>query len=95
MNTNSSQQNTVYIVDANFFINFHKWLPRYRFPAFWNELEKALRDGKWILLDVIVNEIRGERELKKWCDKQEKDGYLTSITAVSYTHLTLPTKRIV
>jgi len=80
MSTTTTQQNTVYIVDANFFINFHKWIPQSSFPAFWAQLEQALKDGKWVLLDVVVNEVRGEPALKRWCILQKQNGLVTEIT---------------
>jgi hypothetical protein len=71
---------TVYIVDANFLINFHKWMPRSVFPAFWQELERTLQEGKWILLDVVVAEVNREGPMKQWCNKQKQAGLVMKVT---------------
>ena len=80
MSGNGDQQNTVYVVDSNFLICFDKWVPQSHFPKFWNELERTLQEGKWILLDIVVAEVSGEKSLKKWCEKQKNAGLVTKIT---------------
>lgn len=80
MTDSESNNDTVYIVDANFLINFHKWMPRSTFPAFWQELERTLGEGKWILLDVVVAEVTREGPMKQWCTKQKQAGLITKVT---------------
>jgi predicted aldo/keto reductase-like oxidoreductase len=38
-----------------------------------------LTQGDWILLDVVVNEVRGG-DVKTWCQKQKKAGLVKNIT---------------
>lgn len=80
MTDTSSNNDIVYIVDANFLINFHKWMPRSQFPAFWQELERTLQEGKWILLDVVVSEVDREGPMKQWCTKQKQAGFVMKVT---------------
>ena len=72
--TNPSSQK-IYILDTNILIDLSLWLPIDLNKAFWSKFEEGLQSGKWILLDVIVDEIRGENDgLKKWCVDQKKKG---------------------
>jgi predicted nucleic acid-binding protein len=80
MTDRESHNDTVYIVDANFLINFHKWMPRSLFPAFWQELEQTLQEGRWVLLDVVVSEVTREGPMKRWCKKQEQAGLVAKVT---------------
>jgi len=80
MMNSKSNNDTVYIVDANFLINFHKWMPRSTFPVFWQELERTLQEGKWILLDVVVSEVTREGPMILWCKKQEQAGLVVKVT---------------
>ena len=75
-----SQNDTVYILDTNFLIDFHKWMPRSTFPVFWQELERTLQEGKWVLLDVVVAEVNREGPLKQWCAKQTQRGLALKVT---------------
>ncbi|MFA5095699.1 MAG: DUF4411 family protein [Candidatus Paceibacterota bacterium] len=69
-----------YIIDTNVLFGFSKWIPINLNKFFWDRLENSLREGKWILLDVVVDEIKYDLELKKWCKKQKRNGILKSIT---------------
>lgn len=80
MSQDQSQQKTVYVIDSNFLINFDKWIPQSVCSKFWSELERTLKEGKWILLDVVVKEVSRESTLKKWCEKQKQNGLVTKIT---------------
>lgn len=80
MTSNESHNDTVYIVDADFLINFHKWMPRSLFPTFWQELERTLQEGHWILLDVVVKEVTREGPMRHWCRKQEQAGLVAKVT---------------
>lgn len=80
MTDSQSNNNTVYIVDANFLINFHKWIPRSTFPVFWQELERTLKEGKWILLDVVVAEVTREGPMRQWCNKLKQAGLVAKVT---------------
>ncbi len=70
----------VYILDTNALIQFSVWLPIDLNKNFWTKLEESLKNGEWILLDVMVGEIRyGNDGLQKWCDAQKKKGLMQSI----------------
>lgn len=75
------QNNKTYILDTNALIDFSMWLPMDLNKVFWRAMEEALQNGTWVLLDVVVNEIRYENDgLQKWCDAQKKKGLMRSIT---------------
>jgi hypothetical protein len=69
-----------YIVDTNILIGFSTWIPVEINNVFWSFLEESLRDGKWVLLDVVVKEIIFNSSLKDWCKNQNKNGLVKSIT---------------
>lgn len=71
----------IFICDTNVLIRFSVWVPITLNGFFWSALEKALEDGKWTLLDVVVNEIKYEGDLKKWCKQQEKKGLVKKISS--------------
>lgn len=73
----------VYILDTNALIQFSLWLPIDLNKAFWNKMEEALSNGEWILLDVMVDEIKYSNDgLKKWCEDRKKKGHMKSIEDV-------------
>ncbi|MBP9717342.1 MAG: DUF4411 family protein [Candidatus Pacebacteria bacterium] len=80
MTVSESNNDIVYIVDANFLINFNKWMPRSTFPEFWQELERTLQEGKWVLLDVVVSEVNREGPMRQWCNKQMQAGLVAKVT---------------
>ena len=77
--TNYAQQEIKYLVDTNVLIGFSLWTPILLNGGFWEKLEKSLEDGKWVLLDVVIKEIKYNPELVRWCKKQEKKGLVQKI----------------
>lgn len=76
-----SENRKVYILDTNTLIQFSVWLPIDLNRNFWTKFEEALGKGEWILLDIMVDEIKyGNDGLKKWCEKQKKNGLMQNIT---------------
>ena len=74
-----SLMNKPIIIDTNILIGFELWMPRRVHSIFWDNLEQKISEGSIILLDVVMDETRGD--LKKWCNDQIKQkGYLTSIS---------------
>lgn len=68
-----------YVLDTNILINFGLFAPISFNKSFWNRLEALLDSGDWILLDVVVGEIKYNNDLIAWCKKQKVDGRVTSI----------------
>jgi len=70
----------VYVIDTSTLIEFSIWLPISLNKVFWTKIEDALKEGKWILLDTMVDEIRNENDgLKAWCKEQKRKGLVKSI----------------
>ncbi len=65
-----------YILDTNVLVGFSHWLPMEYHPDFWKKLRQALEDGKWILLEEVIDEVKYPEDLKKWC-KAAKSAKLT------------------
>lgn len=77
---NETENKTVYVLDTNTLIQFSVWLPIDLNKNFWAKFEEALQNCKWVLLDVMVGEIRYDNDgLKKWCEAQKKKGLMRSI----------------
>jgi len=77
---NDAEKNKVYILDTNALIQFSVWLPIDLNKNFWAKLEESLEKGEWVLLDVVVGEIKyGNDGLQKWCESQKKKGLMNSI----------------
>ncbi len=75
-----AENKKVYILDTNALIQFSVWLPIGLNKNFWAKLEDALGKGEWVLLDVMVGEIKyGNDGLQKWCETQKKKGLMRSI----------------
>lgn len=70
----------IYLIDTNVLIDFAIWIPIALNNVFWSKLEESLRNGEWILLDVVVDEIMYMPELKKWCQKQKGAGLVKNIS---------------
>ncbi|MBP9686451.1 MAG: DUF4411 family protein [Candidatus Doudnabacteria bacterium] len=70
----------VYLIDTNILIEFDKWLPIALNGVFWSKLEEALKAGQWILLDVVVDEIKYNKDLMNWCKKQQGAGLVTKVS---------------
>jgi len=69
-----------YILDTNILMKFEKWIPIEVNSFFWEKMEETLLLGKWVLLDVVVNEIKWEKNLFNWCKKQKEKGLTTKIS---------------
>lgn len=67
-------------MDTNTLIGFSIWNPINLNKAFWEKLESSLKDGKWVLLDVVFDEITHAGPLKDWCKKQKQAGLVTEIS---------------
>ena len=70
---------TKFLVDTNVLIGFSLWIPIPLNGGFWNKLEEALKNDKWVLVDVVVKEIKYNSDLEKWCKKQENKGLVKKI----------------
>lgn len=75
---------TKYLLDTNVLIGFALWKPMSLKinHQFWVEFNNALKNGQWILLDVVVSEVIGsyDSELKKWCKEQQNNGVVKKIS---------------
>src|SRR3989344_4356943 len=71
-----------YVLDTNVLIGFSLWLPVSLNSVFWSKFEEALKNGDWILLDVITKEIKFKYDinLRKWCEKQKGLGLVKTIS---------------
>ena len=75
-----TENKKIYILDTNVLIQFSVWLPIDLNKVFWRKMEESLEDGKWILLDIMVNEIKHSNDgLKKWCKERKRKGFMKSI----------------
>lgn len=80
---NDDKENSiVYVLDANILMGFDTWMPIELNinKSFWNFLEEALKNKKWVLLDVVVNEVKYEGDLKEWCKKQKNSGHVSALS---------------
>ena len=75
-----SRKIQVYVVDTNILINFSVWIPIKLNKFFWSFMEDSLKDGKWVLLDIVVNEIQFDIDLVAWCQKQKRNGLVRKIS---------------
>ncbi len=71
-----------YLLDANVLIGFSLWKPiaLNLNKDFWSKFRDALARGEWVLLDVVVKEIKYDRDLMKWCQEQDKKGLVKKIS---------------
>jgi ribosomal protein S8 len=67
------------IIDTNILIGFDRWIPRKTYSIFWNNLEEKISEGRIILLDVVMNEIKGD--LRVWCKTLKQKGFLSTISS--------------
>lgn len=73
----------VYILDTNALIQFSVWLPIDLNKVFWRKMAESLENGDWVLLDVMVDEIKYSNDgLQKWCDERKKQGLVKNIEDV-------------
>lgn len=75
--TTSKQKN--YVLDTNILINFGLFVPLKLNKDFWNKMEATLQVGQWVLLDVVVQEIKYNQELMNWCKVQIGAGRVQKI----------------
>jgi hypothetical protein len=79
----TNKRGVKYLADTNVLIGFSLWKP-IALPnlnlIFWNKLSEALEKDKWTLLDVVVDEILYDKDLKKWCTEQKNKGLLKKIS---------------
>lgn len=74
------QGEKIYILDTNALIGFSIWIPISLNKNFWLKMEESLQEGKWILLDVVVDEIKYENDgLRNWCAEQKIKGLQKTI----------------
>lgn len=73
---------TKYLLDTNILVEFYRWKPMSLKlnEFFWLEFTKKLENGEWVLLDVIVDEVKYENDLKVWCKEQAKNGFVKKIS---------------
>ncbi len=77
---NDTNTSKIFIIDTNALIEFSVWLPIDLNKIFWSRMEESVREGKWVLLDTIVNEVRNDNDgLKSWCQEQKRKGLMKSI----------------
>lgn len=79
MNNQSGNNGKCYVLDTNILIGFSIWRPISMSSDFWDKLATALSDKKWVLLDVVVGEIKYNKELEAWCKKQKQGGLITDL----------------
>jgi hypothetical protein len=75
---------TKYILDTNILIDLNIWLPKSKFPKFWDKMHISLKGGKWVLLDVVADEIwkfQGKQDLGLWCSEQKTNKLITKTDA--------------
>ncbi len=70
-----------YLLDTNILIGFSLWKPiaLKLNENFWLQFSDALKNDEWVLLDVVVNEVKGDKDLIKWCKEQKKNGLIKRI----------------
>jgi hypothetical protein len=73
----------VYVLDTNILIEFAIWIPITLNSVFWTKLTDSLKNGEWVLIDEVVNEIKYMPELKKWCGAQQKAGLVKNISTAN------------
>ncbi len=76
---NNTQSTVKYVMDTNILIGFSRWIPISLNKNFWDKLETSLQECKWILLDVVVEEIKYNKPLEIWCKRQKVNNLVTSI----------------
>ena len=67
-------------MDTNTLIGFSIWNPIGLNKTFWEKLESSLKEGRWVLLDVVFKEVTHAGPLKEWCKKQKQVGLVTDIS---------------
>jgi hypothetical protein len=74
---------TKYLLDANVLLDFSLWVPiSFGFNKdFWIKLGESLKNGEWVLLDVVVEEVKYDQDLAKWLKEQKQKGLVEKINA--------------
>ena len=57
MTNNLIQQNNVYVLDTNIFINLKIFLPPEMFVLFYEKLFSSIKEGKVVLLECVLKEL--------------------------------------
>jgi hypothetical protein len=72
---------TIYLLDTNVLIGLSLWKPMSLKlnDIFWTEFTEALKQGAWILLDVVADEVKFDTELVAWCKEQKKNKLITEL----------------
>jgi hypothetical protein len=76
----AQSQKVVYLLDTNVLIGFALWLPIRLNTVFWTKLTEALKNEQWILVDVVIKEIKFNEDLKKWCSERNKEGLVKKLS---------------
>jgi hypothetical protein len=75
----NNPNSTKYVIDANVLIDLALWYPFGCSDGFWSQLETVLQQKKFILLDVIVDEVKYSGPLLDWLKKQKKNGLVITM----------------
>jgi hypothetical protein len=76
---NDTPSTVKYVMDTSMLVGFSRWIPISLNKSFWDKLELSLQEGKWILLDIVVNEVRGNKPLEDWCRRQKANSRVSNI----------------
>ena len=74
------EQKTVFVLDTNVLFELSVWMPPHLNKVFWQKLAYALKESKWVLLDVVVNEVKKGGALKKWCQDRKNEELITIVS---------------
>lgn len=77
---NSPASKSIYLLDTNVLIDFALFHPISLCKSFWQKLETSLSNKEWVLLDVVIDEIKYNPELLNWCNNQKKKGFVNSVS---------------
>ena len=77
---NNSTENIKYLLDTNILIGFSIWTPISFHRDFWSKFSDSLKNGDWVLLDVVLEEIKYENDLKRWCKEQNGKGLVSAVS---------------
>lgn len=79
MDNSTTSESATYILDTNILIGFALWRPIPMSTSFWDRMSETLAEGKWILLNEVVDEIKYNKPLEKWCRQQKSQGLITNL----------------
>ena len=68
----------IFLIDANSLITPHLTFYPFDFaPGFWNQLERPIKDGRIVVLDMVKAEIlHGNDSLKEWMEELDVGEYI-------------------